>query len=161
MGNSITGRPRANDNVDENWAVHVGEEFLSPDRSRFEKLVQEQPLKAALIAISLREQMDAHPDDSPAQAEARRRCDEALGNAAERAGAVVSPVVGKLIEAIQQGDATKVLDFVRDTFQKGPLADLGVYGDNPLVHRLLAGMNTMFEKLKQYAGGPSTEESPQ
>jgi hypothetical protein len=159
----VSGRPYAGTNAEENWAVHTSEEFLSPDRSRFEKLVREQPLKAALIAVTLEEQMNAHPDNSEAQREARRRCDEAVRNSIGRASDGVAGVSHKFSEALTAwagGDTSKMNEFVKDTFKHGDMSDLDASLDNPTVKRLISGTYALLDKLAHHEDRASGTERP-
>jgi hypothetical protein len=161
LEDGLSGRPYAGTNPEENWAVHTGEEFLSPDRSRFEKLMREQPLKAAIIAVTLRGEMNAHPDNSEAQQEARKRCDEAIRNCAGRASEGLNGVRERFKDALiswSSGDASKMKDFVRDTFKRSEY-DSGL--DNPMVQRLITGTFALLDRLSGHGeSGQNKGEHP-
>ncbi|MDR3617131.1 MAG: hypothetical protein P4L53_26490 [Candidatus Obscuribacterales bacterium] len=56
-------RPYANYNVHENWAVHLGERFLSPRGHEFAELIENAPARALVMAKAVRNMLDARADN--------------------------------------------------------------------------------------------------
>jgi hypothetical protein len=157
----ISGRPYAGTNTEDNWAVHASEEFLSPDRSRFEKLIKEQPLKSALIAIALEDGMNAHPDNSEAQKETRRRCDEAIRKCIGPAGEATAELSRRMIEAFSTEQISEMEKVVGDFFRKGHYPNLDPSFSNPTAMKFWVGAGTLWQKLGEYSHRRENEKPSQ
>jgi hypothetical protein len=102
----------------ENWAVHVGEEFLSPDESRFARFVKDCPMKAVAAASILQKHLEHVPPEQQSEAHrlAKARCEIAL----EEALPVVSDRARKMLAEVTAAgkNPERFLDYFLDRFSE-------------------------------------------